>query len=180
MYDHKVVARACTCTHLTCMHLTCIHRGLGPTVGVYPCVYCWLTLSACAAGLWWSFRVSVCSSLTKLAATYLVCESKVQCYNVPYGVQNAWIVWISLSVLASFADFKLVDFPELATFRMNKTCITCYIQYIRIIDPLRVCIKHSLVTAAVFLAQSTGELSMTMGWQWLLFNFNCKGMTLCI
>ena len=33
--------------------------------------------------------VCVCLSVTKLTATYLVCESKVQCYKVPYGVPKA-------------------------------------------------------------------------------------------
>ena len=41
-------------------------------------------------------RVSVCLSVTKLMATYLVCESKMWCYKVPYGVPNALFVWISL------------------------------------------------------------------------------------
>ena len=54
---------------------------------------------------------SVC--VTKLAPTYLVCESKVQYYKVPCGVPNACIVWISLKplclpVLVSFADAKLL------------------------------------------------------------------------
>ena len=58
---------------------------------------------------------SVCLSVTKLAATYLVCESKVQHYKVPYGIPNACIVWILLktlfsSVLGSFANAKLLDF----------------------------------------------------------------------
>ena len=60
--------------------------------------------------------VSVC--VTKLTATYLVCESQVQACKIPYGVPNACtccIVWISLKalcspVLASFADAKLLDF----------------------------------------------------------------------
>ena len=30
-----------------------------------------------------------------LAATYLVCESNLRCYMVPYDVPNAWFVWIS-------------------------------------------------------------------------------------
>ena len=44
---------------------------------------------------------SVCLSVTKLAAaaTYLICEPKVQCYKVPYGVPNACIVWISPKLL---------------------------------------------------------------------------------
>ena len=46
---------------------------------------------------------------TKLAATYLVYESKVRCYKVPYAIPNVCIVCISLktlclSVLASFAN----------------------------------------------------------------------------
>ena len=36
-----------------------------------------------------------CVPVTTLAATYLVCESKVGCYKVPYGVSNTRIVWIS-------------------------------------------------------------------------------------
>ena len=50
----------------------------------------------------------------ELAATYLVCKSKMRYHKVPYGVPNACIVWISLTplsspVLASFADSKLLD-----------------------------------------------------------------------
>ena len=49
-----------------------------------------------------------------LAAIYLVCESKLQCYKVPYGVPNGLFMWISPKtlrspVLASFADSKLLD-----------------------------------------------------------------------
>ena len=33
--------------------------------------------------------VSVCLSVTTLTATYLVCESKLRCYKVPYGVPNS-------------------------------------------------------------------------------------------
>ena len=51
----------------------------------------YLTLGACArvtvVGL--SVCLSVCLSVTTLAATYLVCESNLQCYKVPYGVPNA-------------------------------------------------------------------------------------------
>ena len=57
---------------------------------------------------------SVCLSVTKLAATYLVCKSKLWCYTIRYGIPNACIVWIPLKtlclpVLASFADGKLLD-----------------------------------------------------------------------
>ena len=53
-----------------------------------------------------------CLSVTKLAAAYIVCESKMWCYKVPYGVP---IVWISLKtlclpVLALFADSKFFTF----------------------------------------------------------------------
>ena len=62
-----------------------------------------------------SFRcVCVCVylSLAKLAATYLVCLSKVRWYKVPYGVPNTCILWISLKtlclpVLVSFADSNM-------------------------------------------------------------------------
>ena len=53
-------------------------------------------------------------SVTKLAATYLVCESKVRFYKVPYGIPNA--------LLASFANAKLLDFSpsdSSMTLRIN-------------------------------------------------------------
>ena len=79
----------------------------------------------------------VCLSVTKLTVTYLICESKVQCYKVPYGVPNAWFVWISPKmlyspILASFADSKLLDFSPASssmTLRINRTlCVARYIQ----------------------------------------------------
>ena len=56
-----------------------------------------------------SSSVCVSVSITKLTAIYLICESKVQIYKVPYSVLNACIMWTSpkmlcLPVLASFAD----------------------------------------------------------------------------
>ena len=58
-----------------------------------------------------------CMFVTTLPATYFVYKSKVRCYKVLYGVPNACFVWISLKmlcspVLASFADAKLLDFPQ--------------------------------------------------------------------
>ena len=55
------------------------------------------------------------SSRSACMCVSLVCESKVQCYKVLYGVPKAWYVWISpktlcLPLLASFADSKLLDF----------------------------------------------------------------------
>ena len=70
----------------------------------------------------YSVCVCVCLSVIKLAATYLVFKSKMRCHKVPYGDPNACIVWISptplsLPVLASFADSKLLDL----TLRINRT-----------------------------------------------------------
>ena len=87
---------------------------------------------------------SVCL-LPKLAATYmyLVCESKVRCYKVPYGVTNAPIVWmpktLCLPVLASFADSKLrILYVQIVH------CVSCmrYIQYVSI-NPWRMRFRHS-------------------------------------
>ena len=84
-----------------------------------------LTLGTCA-------RVTVvilciCVSVTTLTATYLVCESKVQFYKVPYSVPNACIVYISLKMLcspalASFADPKLLDFQHSTFYLCVKSC----------------------------------------------------------
>ena len=60
--------------------------------GYGSCSVCVCVLSVC---------VSVCLSVTVLATTYLVCKSKVRCYEVPYGVSNLCIVWISLKTLCS-------------------------------------------------------------------------------
>ena len=88
-----------------------------------------------------SVYLCICVSVTKLAATYLVCGSKVQLCKVPYDVPNTCIAWISLKtlcppVLASFADAKLLDFfPASAsmTLCINRTlCVACYIQYVHI------------------------------------------------
>ena len=49
--------------------------------------------------------LSVCLSVTKLAATYLVCKSKLRYYTV------------CSPVLASFADGKLLDFSPSSTQR---------------------------------------------------------------
>ena len=58
---------------------------------------------------------SVCLFVTTLAATYLICESKLWCYKVAFGIPKAYIVWISLKMLCSpvstsFADAKLLAF----------------------------------------------------------------------
>ena len=59
--------------------------------------------------------VSVCLHVTKLAATYLVYESKCGIIRFLNCVTpNAWIVWIPrcLALLGSFADSKLLDFSR--------------------------------------------------------------------
>ena len=43
--------------------------------------------------------VCVCLSVTALAATYLVCTSKLRHHRVPCGLLKLWIVWISLKIL---------------------------------------------------------------------------------
>ena len=66
--------------------------------------------------------VILCVSVTKLAATYLVCKSKLWCYMIPYGVSNACIGWtppktLCSLVLVSSADDKLLDFSLSGTQR---------------------------------------------------------------
>ena len=63
-------------------------------------------------------------SVTTLAATYLVCESNLQCCKVPYGVPNAWFVWISpktlcLPVLCHLQILSFLTLPELAIAWLN-------------------------------------------------------------
>ena len=87
-------------------------------------------------------------SVIKLAATYLVRESKVQVCKVPYGIPNACIVWIPLKmlcspVMVSFADSKFLDFFPASgsmALRINRMLsVACYIRYVRIIN-LSVCV----------------------------------------
>ena len=49
---------------------------------------------------------SVCLSVTKIAATYLVCKFKLRYYTIPYGIPNACIVWIPLKTL--FTCFGII------------------------------------------------------------------------
>ena len=72
-------------------------------------------------------------SVTTLTVTYLVCESKVQFYKVPYGVPNTYIVYISLKMLyfpalTSLADVKLLDFQHstfyLYMYMYVKSCMS--------------------------------------------------------
>ena len=54
--------------------------------------------------------VSVCLSVTTLAATNLVHKSQVRRYKVLYGISNACTMWISLKMLCS---------PVLASFAFS-------------------------------------------------------------
>ena len=48
-----------------------------------------------------SFCLSVCLSVTTLAATYLLFKSQMKCHRVLHGVYNRCIVWILLKTLRS-------------------------------------------------------------------------------
>ena len=58
---------------------------------------CLLTLSACTRVT----VVIVCVSVTMLAATYLVCMSKVRHHRVPCRLLKICIVWSSLKMFCS-------------------------------------------------------------------------------
>ena len=71
----------------------------------------------------------ICVSVTTLTATYLVCDSKIWFYKVPYGVPNVCILYISLKMLcspalASFADAKLLDFRHSTFYLYVKSCMS--------------------------------------------------------
>ena len=79
-----------------------------------------------------SHSVCVCVSVIKIAAKYVphFQARNAMSYKVPYGDPNAYIVWISptllsLPVLTSFADSKLLDL----ILYINRTLsVTRYIQ----------------------------------------------------
>ena len=122
----------------------------------------------------------ICVSVTKLAATYLICESKVQLCKVLYGVPNACIVWISLKtlyfpVLMSFADAKLLNFFPASgsiSLRINRTlCVARYIQYVRITNSWRVRFRHGCKnTCQRRHLPSSAHWRAFNGLSWLLFN----------
>ena len=105
---------------------------------------------------------SVCMSVTFLAATYLICESKMRCYKVPYGIPNAWFVCISLkplclSVLASFADaisFLTIIFSKrYTTFYLYVACgigmVRIYLYGMYVLLTLSACVKGMVVILCV-------------------------------
>ena len=139
--------------------------------------------------------VCVCLSVTKRAATYLVCESKVRRYKDPYCVPNAWFVWISPKtlcspVLASYADSKLLNFSRASdslTLRINETlCVVHYIRYVRIINPRCMRFRHGSQRWSPLPPWSTGEHLTIMGWRWLFFQwlricmFSCHAMCILV
>ena len=131
-------------------------------------------------------------SVTKLAATYLVCESKVQLCKLPYGIPNAWISLKMLCspVLASFADSKLLDFSPASggmTLRINRMLyVALYMVRTCIINPGRMRFRHDCKNATTFLAQHTGELSTDEAGDSGFIStlrvcmFSCHAMTVCI
>ena len=52
--------------------------------------------------------LSVCLSVTKLAATYLVCESKVRRHKDPYGVRSKRMICVDFAENALFASFGVI------------------------------------------------------------------------
>ena len=78
---------------------------------IYNVVSCMhsLTLGACARGtvvvlcvcVCVCVCVSVCLSVTALAATYLVCMSKLRHHRVPCRLLKVFIAWISLKIFCS-------------------------------------------------------------------------------
>ena len=74
------------------------------------------TLSACAGGL----HHSVC--LTKLITTYLVCESKIWCYKVPYGIPDACSLKMHCLPVLAFKFFQL----SIAYKYNDMLCGACY------------------------------------------------------
>ena len=74
-----------------------------------------LTLGACARVTVVVLCVCVCLSVTSLTATYRICESQVRCYKVPYGIPNAWFVWISPKTLCSSVLAIICSWPLLST-----------------------------------------------------------------
>ena len=125
-----------------------------------------------------SVCLSICLSVTTLAATYLVCESNFRCCKVPYGVPNAWFVWISPKtlrspVLASFADSKLLDLSRASdsiTSRINRTlCVTRYIRYVRINACAvgTVAIIGSSSLAGELLLLRRGFCTIVLHWTWI-------------
>ena len=51
---------------------------------------------------------SMCVSVIKLAATYLVCKSKMRCHKVPYGVPNVLCTFRRLHFLRQFRHRLLI------------------------------------------------------------------------
>ena len=106
----------------------------------------------------------VCLSVAELTATYLVCESKMRCYKVPYGIPTTCFVWISPKmlcspVLASFADSKLLDFSRASdrmTWHINRIFyVARYTRYVQTINPRRMHYRHSSQPPPLSLSQST-------------------------
>ena len=77
--------------------------GLSPLILPHAHTITLLTLGACARGTVVVLCVCVCVSVsvTALAATYLVCMSKLRHHRVPCRFLKVCIVWISLKIFCS-------------------------------------------------------------------------------
>ena len=62
----------------------------------------------------------VCVSVTALAATYLVCKSKVRCYKVPYGVLNLYMCYVDFAENALFSSFVVICLQQLPSTLSEK------------------------------------------------------------
>ena len=123
-------------------------------------------------------------SVTKLATIYLVCESKLRCYKVPYGIPNACIVWISLktlcsSVLALSADAKLLDFfPKRQQHDFTYKWNTAYTYAIYGIT-ISACAR-GVVVPVVVLCRLAIIIAMRRGFCVIVLHFNIVEWTLNI
>ena len=102
----------------------------------------------------------VCLSVTKLAATYLVWESKVWCYKFLWRSKR-WFVWIS-PVLAS-CWFKLLNFCPASGRWLCIYCVSCAMYHMYVLLCNRWCWS--------FLIQLTGKLLMA-----IVASFQSKGI----
>ena len=136
----------------------------------------------------------ICLSITKLAATHLVCESKVRYYKIPYDVPNTCMKCVDFALfasLASFADSKLLNFSwasDSKILRVNTTLsVARYIRYMYVLLTLGTCALGTIakiINNGSPLPPSSLCIDICpvhwwtfnhLGWLWLLVNskFSC-------
>ena len=79
------IDNATYCMHVNCMQMKLVINPRRMREGYGSCFVC----------------VSVCLSVTALAATYLVCMSKLRHHRVPCRLLKVFIAWISLKIVCS-------------------------------------------------------------------------------